>query len=43
MWQRTVEQNLDDVWHELASRSFERIREKTGKEKENNPSFFVTL
>ena len=41
IWQRTVEQNLDDTWHELASRSLKRIREKTGiGKKEKNPQVF---
>ena len=41
--QRTVEQHLD-TGHELASRCFERFRERTEQvEKESSPSFFVTM
>ena len=44
LWQRTVEQNLDDTWHEPASRFFVRIRERMEKvEKEEGPSIFVTI
>ena len=40
--QRTVEQNLGDTRQELASRSFERVREKAGRErKEKNQSVFL--
>ena len=35
IWQRTVEQDLDDTRHEPASRSFERSREKAGREKKD--------
>ena len=39
IWQRTVEQNLDDTWRGLASRSFDRILENTGVKE--NKSFGV--
>ena len=44
IWQRTVEQNLDDwIEHEPASRFFERIRERIGGSREGKILRFVAV